>query len=224
VRQLPPGLAGHQRATAEVDCSQAKPRRPSAICYPSSSARRAKSRAEASVAPSSSALASTGRHQASPTPKSRRQDDRSAGQTYSGMQGDVAPRSVQEHLDLARRRARTKDNPFFATQARPRGTPFARRIPGGSEGGPVFLDKKAPGLLFARLAQCFGGPTKPVVCSELCGSLGRHLIREPRAIHPRAPACLGGRGLRFGKGSGNPYAFFYLQDNRWALRLRLRSA
>ena len=45
VRQLPPGLAGHQRATAEVDCSQAKPRRPSAICYPSSSARRAKSRA-----------------------------------------------------------------------------------------------------------------------------------------------------------------------------------
>lgn len=48
--------------------------------------------------------------------------------------------------------------------------------------------------------------------------------REPRSIHPRAPACLGKQGLRFGNGSGKPYASFHLQDNRGALRLRLRSA
>jgi len=183
---LPPGLAGHQRATAEVDCSQAKPRRPSAICYPSSSARRAKSRAEASVAPSSSALASTGRHQASPTPKSRRQDDRSAGQTYSGMQGDVAPRSVQEHLDLARRRARTKDNPFFATQARPRGTPFARRILGGSDGARYFWTRKhrasylralhnvSAGLLSRLFVLSYAGPWGDTSFASLAPS-----IREP---------------------------------------------
>ncbi|WP_426611268.1 hypothetical protein [Bradyrhizobium sp. McL0616] len=38
--------------------------------------------------------------------------------------------------------------------------------------GPVFLDKKTPGLLFARTAQKFGEPTKLFVGSVCAGPWG----------------------------------------------------
>ena len=195
MRQLPPGLAGHQRATAEVDCSQAKPRRPSAICYPSSSARRAKSRATVQQVKRIRACNVTWRLDPSRS-------------TLTWLAVAPGPRTI----------------PFLPLR---RG-PAARHLHGVSladrKGARYFWTRKHRASYLRALHNVSAGLLSRVVCSELSGSLGRHLIREPRAIHPRAPACLGGRGLRFGKGSGNPYAFFYLQDNRWALRLRLRSA
>ena len=71
--------------------------------------------------------------------------------------------------------------------------------------------ERAPGLLFARLAQYFGEPTEPVVCFSDAGPWGdtsfaslAPSIREPLLGYAS-------RGFAFRIVAGNPYASFYLQ-------------